>query len=73
MPIIRIPFSCEIGPMIEYEPVDMPMEPIEEPGLLDQLRQHWLPLVLGLVIIAQGVVLFRMKKKAKAEEELIDG
>ena len=71
--MLEIPFSCEIGPMIEYEPVDMPMEPIEEPGLLDQLRQHWLPLVLGLVIIAQGVVLFRMKKKAKAEEELIDG
>lgn len=71
--MLEIPFSCEIGPMIEYEPVDMPMEPIEEPGLLDQLRQHWLPLVLGIVIIAQGVVLFRMKKKAKAEEELIDG
>ena len=71
--MLEFRFSCEIGPMIEYEPVDMPMEPIEDPGLLDQLRQHWLPLVLGLVIIAQGVVLFRMKKKAKAEEELIDG
>ncbi len=71
--MLEIPFSCEIGPMIEYEPMDMPMEPIEEPGLLDKLKQHWLPIVLGLVIVVQGVVLFRIKKKAKAEEELIDG
>ena len=71
--MLEIPFSCEIGPMIEYEPTDMPMEPIEEPGLLDKLRANWLPIVLGLVIVAQGVILFRMKKKAKAEEELIDG
>jgi hypothetical protein len=71
--MLEIPFSCEIGPMIEYEPTDMPMEPIEEPGLLDKLRANWLPIVLGLVIVAQGIILFRMKKKAKAEEELIDG
>ncbi len=71
--VLEIPFSCEIGPMIEYEPMDMPTEPIEEPGLLDKLKQHWLPIVLALVIVVQGVILFRIKKKAKAEEELIDG
>lgn len=71
--MLEIPFRSEIGPMIEYEPVDMPVEPIEEPGLLDKLGQHWLTLVLAIVIIAQAVVLFRIRKKAKAEEELIDG
>ncbi len=72
--MLELPFSCEIGPMIEYEPTDMPMDmPMEEPGLLDKLKQHWLPMVLALVIVVQGVILFRIKKKAKAEEELIDG
>lgn len=72
--MLEIPFSCEVGPMIEYEPVDVPMDiPMEEPGLLDKLAQNWLTIVLAVVIIAQGVILFRMKKKAKAEEELIDG
>ena len=71
--MLEIPFRSEIGPMIEYEPVDMPVEPLEEPGLLDKLGKHWLTIVLAIVIIAQAVVLFRIRKKAKAEEELIDG
>lgn len=69
---MEIPFSCEIGAAIEY-PTDIPMEPIEEPGLLDKLKQHWLPILLGVVILIQAIVLVRIKRKAKAEEELIDG
>ena len=49
------------------------MEPIPEPGLLDKLKQHWLPIVLGIVIVVQAIILIRIKRKAKAEEELIDG
>ncbi len=69
---MEIPFSSEIGPMIDYGPVDIPVEPEEQPGLLDKLKQHWLTMVLGLIILVQAVVLFRIRKKAKAEEELIN-
>lgn len=70
---MEIPFSSEIGPMIEYEPMDIPIEPEEQPGLLDKLKQHWLTIALGIVILVQAMMLFRIRKKAKAEEELIDG
>ncbi len=71
---MEIPFSCEIGAAIDYgNMTDLPMEPIEEPGLLDKLKQHWLPILLGVIILLQAVVLIRIKRKAKAEEELIDG
>jgi len=70
---MEIPISSEIGPAIDYGEMEGPMEPIEEPGLIDKLKQHWLPIVLGAVILLQAIVLFRMKRKAKAEEELIDG
>lgn len=71
---MEIPFSCEIGAAIDYGDMnDLPMEPIEEPGLLDKLKQHWLPILLGVIILLQAIVLIRIKRKAKAEEELIDG
>lgn len=68
-----IPFSCEVGPAIDYGDGDMPEEPEQGPSLLQRIRQHWLPIVLGVVILAQAIVLFRMKRKAKEDEELIDG
>lgn len=71
--LLELPFSCEIGPMIEYEPTDLPTDEFEEPGILDKLSQHWLTIILAMVIIAQAIFLFRIKRKAKAEEELIDG
>ena len=71
--VLEIPFSCEIGPMIEYEPIDMPEEPMDQSGILDVLKQHWMTMILAVVVIAQAVILIRNKKKAKAEEELIDG
>ena len=71
---MEVPFSIEIGPAIDYgDMTEMPMEPIPEPGLLDKLKQHWLPIVLGIVIAVQAIILIRIKRKAKAEEELIDG
>lgn len=70
--LMEIPFSSTIGAAIEY-PTDVPMEPMEEPGLLDKLKQHWLPMLLGVVILIQAIVLIRIRRKAKAEEELIDG
>lgn len=70
---LEIPFTCEVGPAIDYGEMDVPMEPMEEPGLLDKLKQHWLPVVLGVIVILQAAVLIRIKRKAKAEEELIDG
>jgi hypothetical protein len=70
---IEYPFSCEVGPAIDYEPMDDLMEPAEQPGLLDKLKQHWLVIVLGAVILVQAIVLIRIRRKAKAEEELIDG
>lgn len=70
---MEIPFSIEIGPAIDYGDMTEPMEPIPEPGLLDKLKQHWLPIVLGIVIVVQAIILIRIKRKAKAEEELIDG
>ena len=70
---MEIPFSIEIGPAIDYGDMTEPMEPIPEPGLLDKLKQHWLPIVLGIVLVVQAIILIRIKRKAKAEEELIDG
>lgn len=70
---MEILFSIEIGPAIDYGDMTEPMEPIPEPGLLDKLKQHWLPIVLGIVIVVQAIILIRIKRKAKAEEELIDG
>ena len=70
---MEIPFSIEIGPAIDYGDMTEPMEPIPEPGLLDKLKQHWLPIVLGIVIVVQAIILICIKRKAKAEEELIDG
>lgn len=70
---LEIPFTCEVGPAIDYGEMDIPMEPMEEPGLIDKLKQHWLPVVLGVIVVIQAAVLIRIKRKAKAEEELIDG
>lgn len=69
---MEIPFSAEIGEAISYDD-NLPMEPIPEPGLLDKLKQHWVVILLGVVIVIQTIVLIRIKRKAKAEEELIDG
>ncbi len=70
---MEIPFSSEIGAAIDYSQMEVPMEPMPEPGLLDKLKQYWLPILLGVVILVQAIVLIRIKRKAKAEEELIDG
>ena len=69
---MQIPFSSEIGPAIDYSSMEEPM-PMPEPTLLDKLKQHWLPVLLSIVILIQLVVFIRMKRKAKADEELIDG
>ena len=69
---MQIPFSSEIGPAIDYSSMEEPM-PMPEPTLLDKLKQHWLPILLSIVILIQLVVFIRMKRKAKADEELIDG
>ncbi len=69
---LQIPFSSEIGPAIAYDPSEeMPVEE-PKPSLLSQLKDHWLAILLGIVVIVQAVILIRIKRKAKAEEELID-
>ena len=70
---MEIPFSSEIGAAIDYSQMEVPMEPMPEPGLLDKLKQYWLPTELGVVILVPAIGLIRIKRKAKAEEELIDG
>ncbi len=69
------PFTSEIGPAIDYSammPDPMPM-PEPEPTFTDKLKSNLLTIVVSIVAIAEGAVLFRSKRKAKAEEELIDG
>ena len=73
--IIDEPFSSEIGPAIDYsammEPV-MPM-PEPEPAFAEKLKSNLLTIIIGIVAIAEGAILFKSKRKEKAEEELIDG
>ncbi|MBQ5614886.1 MAG: hypothetical protein IIU81_00995 [Peptococcaceae bacterium] len=73
--IIDEPFSSEIGPAIDYsammEPV-MPM-PEPEPTFAEKLKSNLLTIIIGIVAIAEGAILFKSKRKEKAEEELIDG
>lgn len=73
--IIDEPFSSEIGPAIDYsammDPTISELEP--EPTFVDKLKTHLLTIIVAIVAIAEGIILFRGKRKAKAEEELIDG
>lgn len=73
--IIDKPFSSEIGPAIDYsammDPTISELEP--EPTFVDKLKTHLLTIIVAIVAIAEGIILFRGKRKAKAEEELIDG
>lgn len=73
--IIDEPFSSEIGPAIDYSAMmgpEMPM-PEPEPTFVEKLKSNLLTIIIGIIAIAEGVVLFKGKRKAKAEEELIDG
>ncbi len=73
--VIDEPFSSEIGPAIDYSAMMEPTMPMPEPepSFADKLKSNLLTIVIGIVAIAEGAVLFRGKRKAKAEEELIDG
>jgi len=73
--IIDEPFSSEIGPAIDYSAMMEPTMPMPEPEptFVDKLKSNLLTIIIGIVAIAEGAVLFRSKRKAKAEEELIDG
>ena len=73
--IIDEPFSSEIGPAIDYSAMMEPTMPMPEPEptFVDKLKSNLLTIIVGIVAIAEGAVLFRSKRKAKAEEELIDG
>jgi hypothetical protein len=53
------------------EPV-MPM-PEPEPTFAEKLKSNLLTIIIGIVAIAEGAILFKSKRKEKAEEELIDG
>lgn len=73
--IMDEPFSSEIGPAIDYSAMMDPMisEPEPEPTFVDNLKSHLLTIIIAIVAIAEGAVLLKGKRKAKAEEELIDG
>ena len=69
---MEVPFSIEIGPEIVYEPImpEMPIEPPKE-TFASKIKNHLLDIILVAVIIAQGAMLFKIKRKEKAEEELM--
>ena len=73
--IIDEPFTSEIGPAIDYSAMMEPTMPMPEPEptFADKLKSNLLTIIIGIVAIAEGAVLFKSKRKAKAEEELIDG
>ena len=73
--IVDEPFSSEIGPAIDYGAMMEPMMPMPdpEPTFVDQLKSNLLTIIVGIIAIAEGAILFKGKRKAKAEEELIDG
>lgn len=73
--IIDEPFSSEIGPAIDYGAMMEPMMPMPEPEptFAEKLKSNLLTIIIGIVAIAEGAILFKGKRKAKAEEELIDG
>ena len=70
--LMEVPFSIEIGPEIVYEPI-MPEMPIEVPKetFASKIKGHLLDIILVVIILVQGVMLFKIKRKEKAEEELM--
>jgi len=69
---VEVPFSVEVGPAIEMPIMDDPgmyEEPKEPFG--DKVKRNLVSIILGVVVIGEGVALFRMKRKQKAEEELM--
>ena len=73
--IIDEPFSSEIGPAIDYSAMMDPVMPMPEPEptFAEKLKSNLLTIIIGIVAIAEGAILFKSKRKEKAEEELIDG
>lgn len=73
--IIDEPFTSEIGPAIDYSAMMEPVmpEPEPEPTFVDTLKNNLLTILVAIIAIVEGAVLFKNKRKAKAEEELIDG
>ena len=70
---IEMPVAfSEYNGKITYVSGNTPM-PEPEPTFADKLKSNLLTIIIGIVAIAEGAVLFKSKRKAKAEEELIDG
>lgn len=68
---LEMPFTAEIGPAIPYEPMDPGMMEEPQESFIKKLGKHAVTIVLAVVIIAQAVILIRIKRKAKADEELM--
>lgn len=69
--MLEIPFTVEVGPEIIMEPMDPDMMEMPQESFFSKIQRHLLSIVLAVVIIVQGIVLFKIKRKAKAEEELM--
>jgi hypothetical protein len=64
----------EPTPAPELTPVPPPVPmPEPEPTFAEKLKSNLLTIIIGIVAIAEGAILFKSKRKEKAEEELIDG
>ena len=67
------PFTVEIGPAIEMPEMDPSMfEPPKE-SLLSKIKSHLVTIVLVSVIVVLLIVIIRDKRKAKRDEELMNG
>lgn len=66
-------FEINVTPMMEMEPMpgDMDGEFPGGPGFEEPKKTNWLLILLGLVILVQGLAIFKMKRK-KSEEDFYE-
>ncbi|NLW25660.1 MAG: hypothetical protein GXY91_10580 [Clostridia bacterium] len=72
----ELPAGMEMGPdgqpgMIEGKP-GMPMGPDGAGGLASKLKNNWKYVILFIIILVQGVFIWRLKRKAKENGEFFD-
>lgn len=68
------PFSVEIGPAIEMPAMDpnMMVEPPQE-SFFSKIKAHAVTIVLVAIILVLAGIIIKDKRKAKADEELMNG
>ena len=67
------PFTVEVGPAIEMPPMDPSMlEPPKE-SFVSKIKAHIVTIALVAVIIVLLIIIIRDKRRAKRDEELMNG